>query len=601
MKRLTLILLLISIACSSFAEVSFTVQIPGRVREGEKFPVTYRLKNAEGSNPKVGVLEGCTLLMGPSVSTSHSMQIINGQTSQSSTVDYTYYYRADKAGTVKVPEASISAGGKTLRTKATEFTIVAAQQQQQSQQNRQVDIYDPSTQSSDKSVKASDVFVRIILGKTSVFEQEAVECTIKLYTKYGINSFIPTKQPMFDNFLIEELDVSNQMNVEETYNGGRYMTAVLKKCILFPQKTGTLKINSGNYDVTVIQYDNINMGLFQVQQPRERQIKISSNSAELNVKPFPEPRPAGFDGATGTFTAETHLVGDNFKSGEPGSLMLSIKGTGNIKYLHTPEIDFPSQFETYTPTSDIKASVSGNNITGTMNVDYTFVPQTSGEFTIPSLPFVYFNPATASYHTIDLPAYNLKVGKGRTVTSVQTPNEIDAQVKDIRFISKDVAKSLSKSQQPVIYTTWYWIMILSPIVILALTVVIARKRGKLRADISGQRVAKANKVARKRLKAAHSAMMANNTSLFYDEMLRALWGYFSDKLLIPLSSLSRDNILEELTRYGISESTAHQAVELIDDCEMAKYAGSATALTPEQIYNRGTRLIDEVERPLKTI
>ena len=199
-------------------------------------------------------------------------------------------------------------------------------------------------------------------------------------------------QPSFDGFLIQELDIQPTLNEEEEYRGSRYMTAVLKKCIIFPQKSGKLTINSGNYDIKVVQYNNVNMGFFTVRDPQEREIKVKSNSASVDVKQLPFPQPEGFSGAVGSFTADTRLVGNTFRTNDAASLIYTIKGTGNIKYIKEPVIDFPDEFEQYTPKSDIQAEVSGQNVTGTMSVEYTFVPQSVGDFKIGGNKFIYFNP-----------------------------------------------------------------------------------------------------------------------------------------------------------------------------------------------------------------
>lgn len=596
MKRFFCILYFI-VCCITVlqAQVSFSVSVPSRVRQGDKFPVTFRLRNAQGTSLSVPEIEGCTRLYGPSVSTSQSTQIVNGKTSSSMTIDYTYYYRADKAGTCHIAEASISADGKQLKSQATSFTIVASNTATQTTDSN-VDIDNIDTQSSDRKVSDSDVFVRIILARSSVFEQEAVECEIKLYTKYGINSFIPTKQPAFDNFLVEELDITSQLNVEELYNGERYMTATLKKCILYPQKPGKLTINSGNYDVTVIQYDNINMGLFNVRQPRERQIKITSNTTSLTAKSLPEPRPAGFSGAVGRFSAESRIIGNNFKSGDPASLIYTIKGTGNIKYLKEPVIDFPSQFEVYTPTSNVNTSVVGNNVTGTMSVDYTFIPQTPGDFVIPATPFVYFNPDDQRYVTIETDDYHLHVAKGNVnrISSAPDQDDIAAQNNDIRYISTS-HQPLSLNHTPIVCRAWFWCIPTLALAIFIVSVILNRRALRNRADMTSLRLAKANKIAQKRLKAAKNALDAGKIELFYDEMLRALWGYFSDKLSMPVSSLSRDNISSSLVSRGIPQELAEKVITLIDECEMAKYAPAVSSEEMRAIYQHGSRIIDHIE------
>ncbi|WP_300905379.1 BatD family protein, partial [uncultured Duncaniella sp.] len=318
MKRFILFILLAVLVgpLTLRAEVSFTVKPPTRVYEGQRFPVTFRLSNAEGSDLKVSQINGCTLLYGPSVSTSHSYQVINGRESSNSVTEYTYYYKADKPGTFTIPAATVVADGKRYSTKAVTFTIYDTDAANTPASQRPVDVNDVDTQAAGRRVNSDDVFVRIILSKSSAYEQEAIGCTIKLYTKYSISSFLPTRQPAFDGFLIQEVDLQPSLNQVETYNGQNYMTAILKKCIIFPQKSGKLTINSGNYDISVVQYDNVNMGMFQVRQPKEAKIKVNSNSASINILPLPQPQPEGFAGAVGTFKVDSRLVGNSFRTND---------------------------------------------------------------------------------------------------------------------------------------------------------------------------------------------------------------------------------------------------------------------------------------------
>ncbi|MDE6467202.1 MAG: BatD family protein, partial [Duncaniella sp.] len=429
MKKNSLILLLFIILVSAGArgaEVTFSVKTPGRVYEGDRFPVTFRLTNASGSDLRVAPIDGCSLLYGPSTSTSQSYSVVNGRAESSSAVEYTYYYRADKAGHFTIPSATIMADGKKRSTKATEFTIHPRADKDKPASQRPVAVDDPDTQAAGRKVNADDVFVRIILSKSSAYEQEAIGCTIKLYTKYSISSFLPTRQPSFDGFLIQDLDVQPALNEVENYRGQDYMTAILKRCIIFPQKSGKLTINSGNYDISVIQYDNVNMGMFQVRQPRESKIKVSSNTGSIDIMPLPSPRPDGFNGAVGRFSIDSRLVGNTFRTNDPATLIYTIKGTGNIKYLKEPQIDFPSEFEQYTPKSDIQTSVNGNEVSGTMEIEYTFVPQSVGDFTIGADKFVYFDPTTKSYQTLPTQSYPIKVSKGLS-TPVSTADQKDIE------------------------------------------------------------------------------------------------------------------------------------------------------------------------------
>lgn len=598
MKRfsiLFIISLLITATISAAGGVSFTVKAPGRVYEGDKFPVTFRLTNADGSDLKVSAIDGCTLLFGPSTSQSQSYSVVNGRAESSSAIEYTYYYRADKAGNFTIPAASILADGKRMATKATPFTVHERAERDTPGSQRPVAVDDVDTQTAGRKVNADDVFVRIILSRSSAYEQEAIGCIIKLYTKYSISSFMPTRQPSFDGFLIQELDVQPALNEIENYRGQDYMTAILKRCIIFPQKSGKLTINSGNYDISVVQYDNVNMGMFQVRQPRETKIKVSSNSGTIDILPLPSPKPDGFNGAVGKFSIDSRLVGNSFRTNDPATLIYTISGTGNVKYLKEPQIDFPTEFEQYTPKSDIQTTVSGNEVSGTMTVEYTFVPQSVGDFTIGSDKFVYFDPSRREYVTLTTPSYPIKVAKGLSAPApTEDQKAIENKNSDIRHIYLG-EKNPSQTHTLVVTTTLYWVLYIA-LLIVAIAVVIAnRARARRNADVSGMRTAKASKVASKRLKTAGKYLSAGDTDKFYEEMLRALWGYLSDKLAIPVSQLTRQNIVDRLTEKGYSSEATASIVSVLDECEMARYTPESSSRM-DAVYSEGAKAINNLEK-----
>lgn len=595
MKRLyTTLLLTLALAATAFAaDVSFTVTPPRRVYENDKFAITFRLSNAEGSNLHVEQIGGCKLLYGPSESRSQSYQIVNGRASGSSSIEYTYYYRAGAAGAYTIPAATVVADGKRYATRPVKFNVLPGGDRDKPATSRPVAVDDPDTQAAGRQVKSNDVFVRIILSRSSAYEQEAIGCTIKLYTKYSISSFMPTRQPAFDGFLIQELDVQPALNEVETYNGQQYMTAVLKRCIIFPQKSGRLTINSGNYDISVVQYDNVNMGMFQVRQPREAKIKVSSNTGTIDIRPLPHPAPEGFDGAVGQFTANSRLVGNSFRTGDPGTLIFTVRGTGNIKYLKEPDIDFPSEFELYTPKSDIQANVAGNDVTGVMNVEYTFVPQSVGDFRIGGHKFVYFDPKAGQYKTIQTEAYNVKVAKGVATSTSDEQKAIEAKNRDIRHIYLG-DKNPVFQHNLVILTPWYWALYIGAIAVLAIIIYAMAHNARRRADVTGLRRSKANKVARQRLRAAQAALKSGNTDKFYEELLRATWGYLSDKLTIPLSELTRQNVAEKMAEKGYSQEVADAFIKVLDDSEMARYTSAGT--DPAALYAAATDAINAIEK-----
>ena len=610
-KYLTILSLLFLTAFSLAAQTSFQVIPPRNVIAGNRFAVTYRLSNGEGTSLNAPAISGCKLLNPqPGVSTSQSYQIINGQASSSSTVEYTFIYRAEEEGTFTIPAASIIADGKKLTSQPAKFTVLPADKATQGQQQggygygygrqpqQSVHVDDMASQDdTSHPISKDDIFVRIILNKSHGCEQEAIECTIKLYTKFQrINSFMMTSPPTFDGFLIEEVDTQAALNAVENYKGQNYVTAVLKKCIIFPQKSGKLTINSGKYDLSVVQIERVSNGWFISGRPVEKDVHLQPFTSTVDITPLPEPRPAGFDNAVGSFTFESRLSPEKLKTGEAASLEYIVTGTGNIKYLHEPKPELPTEFEQFTPKTDYRTRVSGATVTGTMVVDYTLVPQSVGTFRIPDQKFIYFDPAKRSYVTLTAPGYTMDIAKGSGTSVSAEQMEIEAKNTDILHI-KTGAKNLSKVHQPVIFNWWYWAVPVLLVLALVTAVLVYGRQVRLNADVAGRRNARANKVARRRLRAAEKFMKARQPEQFYEAMLKAMWGYLGDKLSMPVSQLTRQNILETLLSRGVTQENADKVIEVLDQCEMARYTpDSSSEASVEALYEEATRTINSLEK-----
>lgn len=576
---------------------SFSVNAPRQVIQGNKFNITYVLENASGSGFKAPDVKGCKFLYGPSVSQSMSSYNINGKVSQSSSESYTMTYKAEAAGTYSVGAATIIVDGKHLTTKPFQIQVLppdkSAQANNQQHQSQSVQVYDIDTQTSDKSVNKNDVFVRIILSKSQAYEQEGLSCTIKLYTKYNIQQFMPTLQPSFNGFISQELPITSSINRIENYNGENYMVADLKQCILFPQQSGKLTITSGNYDLTVIQYETVRSLFGMIRRPVEKQIKVKSNSASINILPLPEPRPADFCGAVGNFTASASLVNNNLKTNESGAVRLVIKGTGNVKNIKTPTVTFPTQFDVYDPQVDVKANPSGNSLTGSMTIDYAFVPQYVGKFNIEPITFSVFNLATKKYEQIKVGGYAVNVAKGSGTSGREV-----SQNNDILFVKKGDL-SLMSGNYIIVNSVWYLIAYLIPLVAFVLVLFFYRKLIKQRANVALMKTKKANKVANRRLKTARSLMAKNKRDEFYEELLRAIWGYLSDKLTIPVSELNRDNIKSELEKYGADNASTESVIATLDQCEFARYSSMNDDSDMATVYNEACELINKIENVKK--
>lgn len=598
-KRFTIITLaILAFALSAIAQdATFSLLQPRNVVEGRNFMLTFRLTDGEAGNPPAAPqLENCTLLYGPSTSTMQSTQIINGRMSSTSSIDYSFTYRADAPGTVNVPELSISSGGKTLRSRAASFKILPSDQPSSGNSNPQQGGAAPSSQGSVAPVNADDIIVAVSFSKSTVYEQEPVVATIKVYTKYNINSFMPTTQPAFEGFLTEELPVTMESSLEH-YNGQNYYTAVLKRLLLYPQKSGKLTVNSGKYDITIEQYETVNMGFFTTRRPVEKRLVTSSNQASITVKPLPEPRPEGFTGAVGRFSVSTSLDPEILRTNEAAVYTYTVKGQGNVKFLHEPTVQFPAGFDTYSPKTEIDANVigGGTNMSGTFSTLFTFVPQEVGNFTIEGTPFVYFNPESGTYETVGVPEMPIKVLRGNSsAPAVQQQTNIDNVIDDILHIKPIKAENQTHELNYTFRSSMYWLAYIIVALILIGLIFVYRRNIRLNADIAGRKLAKASKVATKRLKEARGHMDRHEKDEFYASLAKALWGYISDKLSIAPSQLTRDNVAQKLTEYGVPENDTNRILDVLDQCEMARFTPSSDQQISE-IYSQATEAIKAIE------
>lgn len=588
---LTALLIICSMISAKAQSPSLTVQAPGQVIQGRNFTVTFRVTNADAQISHAPELKGCTLLYGPAVSTMVSQEYVNGRSSSTVVRDYTFTYKANQAGSVTVPSVAVNADGKQLKSPTRNITILPPDKNQAEAGGHQ----GGQPQSGRTAqVSANDLIVTVTMSKDHLYEQQAVIATIKVYTKVGIRSFRPTVLPSFDGFLSEELPVNEEPRIEH-FRGDNYYSAVLKRCLLYPQKAGKLTINSGRYDVTVETYEEISNGFFVTRRPIEQHITTTSNSLSVNIMPLPEPKPEDFSGAVGTdFSAKVSLEPSLLRTNEAATYVYSISGTGNVKYLSAPNIDFGSGMEEYEPETETDASFNGNDMQGTFTATYTIVPQQIGELNLPARNFVYFNPSTGKYVEQELPAISRKIVKGSATSSGAVQATISDKIDDILHIKTLKSSSLSHEQERIFGSLIYLLCFIIVIAGLVTAAVVYRRQLKLNADITGRRTARANSVAVKRLRKARDFMNKHDNDGFYAAVASALWGYMGDKLGIPASALTRDNISERLASKGVSPETIKQTIDVLDACEMARF-------TPQHDDNEVNRLYADAENVIKSL
>lgn len=582
--------------------LTFTARAPRQVVEGETFQVMYVLDGgARGSDLTVPAIEGTKKLYGPatSIAGGHSTTvIINGKTvvdeSSASTYIFTCTYRAMQAGKVNVGSASITANGRRMHTRPFTLTILPNGSSQSQPQGSYgaggVGYTDPMTQSAGQDVNSGDLFVRIALSKENIYEQEAVVCTVKLYTRYGISQFMCTQQPSFEGFLIEELKPAPFSKQVENYQGKSYYVAELKKVILYPQQSGKLTITSGNYDVKVVQNDVYGTPVGAISFPVEKQVQFKSNSATINILPLPSPKPANFSGAVGKFSVNASVTPSVLKTYAPANYCLTVSGTGNLKYIKAPTVTFPQQFDTYDPQNQILTTPNGDNISGSVKFNYQFIPQFVGDFKVEGYDFVYFDSETHRYETLHVQPINMKVSKGEGKPS----SHYKLKNQDIAAL-KTGDLHLSKSHNYIVDDVAYWLGYLLPLLGLLAVIVLYRKKLRQLSDVRLMRTKRAGREAHRRLQNARSLLGQGSNSAFYAEVLNALWGYMGDKLGIATSALNKENIATALSEYGADAEVIDATVALLDRCEFAQYAPEERDDDKKELLNQAEHLMNRLE------
>lgn len=612
MKRFNIFIILILAAVCAQAAVTFTLDRPRNAVVGRRFALQFRLVSdnpddinaATDLNPQRLEIKGMDFYSGPETTSGNSFSYDSrtGQ-SQSYFLIITYNYIARTAGTTTIPSLSLKVKGRTYKTKPYTIEVLpdnrltphggqsSAPGIERRRQGRVVG-------SSVGTTTAKDLMVIITFSRNTVYEMEPVVASIKLCLKYdrrfGIDGkFNSVKLPVFDGFLAEDLPVSSNTQLERI-GGENYETLELRRYLLYPQKSGHLSVSSGEYELNIVEYEYHTLtGGFARPVEVPRVMKTSTNTASLNVKPLPEPRPAGFSGAVGKFTVSAAIEPEIIRSNESANYILTVKGTGNIKYLTAPEITLPASFEKYTAKTDIDASFSGNNYSGTFRATYPFVPQSVGKVTVDPQPFIYFDPSTGKYVTADTRSFDLNVLRGNAA-AVGAQKAIDTQMTDILHI-RPLPADVHAASGPVARRAVYWLAYLVVFLALVTVIIVYRSHVRRSADVAGRRLARAGRVAGKRFKVARTFLKAHKPQEFHDELARALKGYVGDKLGIQSSQLITDTIVEKLRGAGVSEDVANEVIAVLNECEMARFTPSGSEQAMTDIYDRAEAAVKSIE------
>ncbi len=607
MKRYLVLTMLVTLTLHTWAAITFRASAPRQAVEvNEPFRIAYTINTKEAKNFKAPAISGFNLIAGPYTSHMQNVSIMNGKRTEEVTVTYTLTYMATSAGTFTVPPATIEAEGNTVRSNSVQVQVVAASDKPSSNPSsgRSGSNARTSAPSSFSQIGDEDLFITASVSKTKVYEQEAFLLTYKLYSLVDIRGFNNVKLPDFNGFHSQEISLPSSQTLQpENYNGRTYGTVVYRQFVLFPQRSGTLTIPSAQFDASVAQRTNMN-DLFDamLNGTASRRVQKTIRTRELSVEvlPLPADKPEGFAGGVGDLKISSSLKSNTLKTGDALNLTVTVSGTGNLKLITAPEIDFPADFEVYDAkvTEDLKPTPNG--MSGKKVFEYLAVPRNAGNYTVPGVTFSFFNPQTQRYQTEKTQSFDLDIakGKGSSTASVQDFTEQSKVATDIRYLKKENRVSFSPGVN-LWGTTGFWLAYLVPFGIFGVLLGIYRKRAIENANVAYAREKKANKAAIRRLKTADKLLHQKKYDAFYDEVIRALWGYVSDKLTIPTSELTKENVAQKLAAKGVSAENTSLFIRTLEDCEFARYAPGDKNEAMDQTYASALRTITEIDNEIK--
>lgn len=606
MVKVLLILFTFHLSLITSLAQTLTGSAPSHVAVGEQFRLSYTVNTQDVSDFRAGdIPEELDVLIGPNRSMQSSYQMINGHTSSTSSITYTYIVCATKNGTFTISPAHVVVNGKSIASNSLTIKVSGtAQSGSGSSRQRQNDDDGGEMRDAGSHISGSDLFIKVSANKKRVHEQEPILLTYKVYTLVSLTQ-LRGDMPDLKSFYTQEVDLPQQKSFSvETVNGRPYRTCTWSQYVMFPQMTGKLKIPSITFEGIVVQ-QNRNIDPFEAffnggSGYIEVKKKIVAPGIEIQVDPLPE-RPANFSGGVGQFNISAQLDKTSTKANDPVSLRIIVSGVGNLKLIKQPVINIPKDFDQYDPKITDQTKLTTNGLEGSKIYDFLIVPRHQGKYEIPPVEFTYFDTTSGSYKTARSEGFTLDVAKGSGAGAV---NDFTDQAglkelnKDIRYIKTGDVRT--QGIDNFFYgSVAYWVTLIVLALIFISLFIVFRQRAIDNANVTKMRGKKANKVATKRLKKAAKLMADNKPGEFYDEVLRTLWGYVGDKLNIPVEQLSHDNISQRLAERQVDAETVSQFIEALDECEFERYAPGDPKGNMNKVYEKAMTAIEKIEETMK--
>lgn len=597
---LNIIFALSALAC--YAQ-ELRVSAPSHVEAGENFRLTYVISTGDVGDLHLGSMpDGLEIITGPYRSSQSSYQIINGHSSSSSSTTFTFILSATKNGTFKIPSATVSANGHRYASRPA-IVKVSGRAAASSGAPRMHGAADnqPQMRPAGSAIRNSDLFIKVSASKNKVYEQEPVVLTYKVYSLVDLQE-LKGDMPDLTGFHTLEVPLPQQKSFHiENHNGKPYRCVTWSQYIMYPQMSGALKIPSIVFKGSIVQQNRdidpieafLNGGSGYVEVKRD----IVAPGLTLNVMPLPA-KPANFSGGVGVFNISAQLNKADIKANDPFTIRVVVSGRGNLKLIKQPAVNFPKDFDKYDPKITDKTKITANGLEGNMVYDFIAVARNQGEYTIPPVGFTYFDTQSHTYKTVRTQAFKISVGKGSGGNSSVNDYSQDLRNKDINPI-KEGAYSVRDYNDTFFGSSLYWALLVILTIAFAAIVMLMRKYIALGNDTVRSKQRRANRIALKRLRAANDSMLKGNKSSFYDDVLKAMWGYAEEKFNISHGNLNRSNVENVLVDNGIDRSLVEKFMQIIDECEMARYSQSAESADMNVIFEDAMNTITMIDESMK--
>ena len=597
LKHLYLLVCVLLFCLRGFSQqISFTMEAPKVVELGEQFRLAFTV-NAKGQNLKLPELSDFLILMGPSTTQSSSFQIINGTSSQSVSFSYLFILKAKKDGHFTINPASININGTSVTSNSLTIEVVKGSAKPTGGGTEQ-----PTA--TPGSVPKSDLFVKLIVDRKNLYKGDHAMATIKIYSKVNLTGFEDITLPSFEGFWSQDVALPQQISLQrESYNGEIYNVGTLKKTLLFPQQTGTITIDKVKIVCIVQQRVKQAKSFFDDFFDNFANVKatITSDPVIVTVNPLPS-GPADFSGAVGRFDLRSTITSTNVKENDAITLRIDVSGNGNIKLINAPKLKLPADFEVYDPKTQSNYTATAEGLNGNISFEYLFLPRFAGEYTIPPVNFVYFDPIAGRYATKSSQEFKIHVAKGdgtqsRAVMSSVAKEDVKFLGKDIRFIKQGKNELVPKGE--VFFGSFsFYLIYLAGVLGLLLLYLLYQQQIRENANVARVKNKKASKVALRRLKEASLHLKNGATERFFEAVTRAFWGYLSDKMTIPFAELNKDRASAELVNHKASEAVINRFIQIIDTCEYARFAPGEANNRMLEIYDEACDVMGQMDKEI---